>query len=94
MSIASVRDARLRLFLRLLAAVADVHASAELDTLGLHLRHAAIDQVLLHLEVGNAVPQQATNPVGALKNHDVVSGAVATHGDEASDGRSRPPETA
>jgi hypothetical protein len=31
----------------------------ERDALGLHLRDAAVDDVLLHLEVGNAVAQQA-----------------------------------
>ena len=38
---------------------ADMHAVMEDDALGLHLRDTAVDQMLLHLEVGNAVAQQS-----------------------------------
>ncbi len=51
---------------------ADVRAGAELDALGLHLFETAIEQALLHLEVGNAVPQQAADAVVALEEDDVV----------------------
>ena len=39
----------------------------KVDALGLHLRHAAVDQVLLHLEVGDAVAQQAADAVALLE---------------------------
>ena len=37
---------------------ADIDAVVEGDALGLHLAHAAVDMVLLHLEVGDAVAEQ------------------------------------
>ena len=45
------------------------------DALGLHLRDAAVDDVLLHLEVGNAVAQQAAGPGVLLEDMHVVAGA-------------------
>ena len=42
-------------------------AGPERHALGLHLLHAAVDQPLLHLEVGDAVAQQAADAVGALE---------------------------
>ena len=54
---------------------ADVRIRAELDALLGHLRHAPVDEVLLHLEVGNAVAQQAADAIGLLEQHDVVAGA-------------------
>src|SRR5262249_53873809 len=39
-----------------------------------HLLHAAVDVVLLHLEVGDAVAQQATDGVAALVERDGVAG--------------------
>ena len=38
-----------------------------------HLLHAPVDVVLLHLEVGDAVAQQAADAVGLLEEHDVVA---------------------
>ena len=54
---------------------ADVHARPERHPLGLHLLHAAVDEVLLHLEVGDAVAQQAADAVGALEERHQVAGA-------------------
>ena len=63
------------------------------DPLGLHLGEPAVDVVLLHLEVGDAVAEQAADPVVALEDDDVVpgpgellgggqaGGAGADHGD-------------
>src|SRR5258708_3442387 len=50
-------------------------AGPELDTFGHDLLDTAIDQVLFHLEIGNAVAQQAANAVGLLEYRDVVTGA-------------------
>ena len=46
---------------------ADLDAGAELDAFGLHLAHAPVDEALLHLEVGDAVAQQAADAVGLLE---------------------------
>ena len=54
---------------------ADVDAGAELDALGLHLRDAAVEVALLHLELGDAVAQQPADAVGALEHRDGVAGA-------------------
>src|SRR6476660_8946261 len=43
--------------------------------LGFHLRHAAVDVMLLHLEVGNAVTQQPAGLGPALEQMHVVAGA-------------------
>jgi hypothetical protein len=51
---------------------ADAHAVGELDALGLELRHAAVDQLLLELEVGDAVAQEAAGAVVALVDRDRV----------------------
>jgi hypothetical protein len=48
---------------------------AELGALGLHLLEPPVDVALLHLELGDAVAQQAADAVGALEHHDVVPGA-------------------
>ena len=48
---------------------------AELGALGLHLLEPALEMALLHLELGDAVAQQAADPVGALEHDDVVTGA-------------------
>ena len=73
--------------------IADIDAGLEDDTFGFHLCQAAVDVVLFHLEVGNAVAKQAADAVGPLKNGDFVagsaqllgggqpSGATANHGD-------------
>ena len=49
---------------------ADVRAGAELGALGLHLREAPVEDALLHLELGDAVAQQAADAVGALEHGD------------------------
>ena len=54
---------------------ADLDAGAELDAFGLHLLDAAVDQVLLHLEVGDAVAQQAADAVGLLEHRHRMAGA-------------------
>jgi hypothetical protein len=48
---------------------------AKLDTFGRHLRHALVDQMLFHFEVGNAVAQQPANTVVLLVQRYRVSGA-------------------
>ncbi len=50
-------------------------AHAERHALGAHLRDAGIEDALLHLEVGDAVAQQAAEAIVALEDHDVVPGA-------------------
>ncbi len=45
----------------------------EPHALGLHLPHPAVDVALLHLEVGNAVAQQAAGLRLALEDVDVVA---------------------
>ena len=52
---------------------ADVHRGAKGDPFGLHLIDAPIDEVLLHLEVGDAVAKQAANAIVALEQRDVVA---------------------
>ena len=54
---------------------ADMDAVVEGDALGFHLRHAAVDDVLLHLEIGNAVAQQAAGLGEFLEQMHVVAGA-------------------
>ena len=49
---------------------ADVHAGAELGALGLHLGEAAVEVALLHLELGDAVAEQAADAVGPLEHDD------------------------
>src|ERR1700682_2368978 len=48
----------------------------ELDALGGHLLEPAIDDVLLHFELGNAVTQQSADAVGLLVDRDRMSGAA------------------
>ena len=45
---------------------------AEDHALGAHLLHALVEDALLHLEVGNAVAEEATDAVVALEDHDVM----------------------
>ena len=54
---------------------ADMRAIMEGDAFRLHLRDAAVDQVLFHLEVGNAVAQQAAGLGVLLKDMHGVAGA-------------------
>ena len=51
---------------------ADVGVHAELGALGFHLRDAAVEVALLHLELGDAVAQEPADAVGAFEHHDVV----------------------
>ena len=57
----------------------DIHAhfeiGAENDPFGLHLAHPTVDQVLLHLEVRDAVAHQAADPVALLEHGRRVAGA-------------------
>ncbi len=45
------------------------------DALGFHLLHAAVDVVLLHLEVGNAVAEQAAGLCFPLEHMHLMTGA-------------------
>src|SRR5690606_18953720 len=54
---------------------ADVQAGAEPGAFGGHLREAPVEVALLHLELGDAVAEQAADAVGALVDGDVVPGA-------------------
>ncbi len=51
------------------------HARLELGALGHHLLQAAVEDVFFQLEIGNAVAQQAAQPVVFLENHDLMPGA-------------------
>ena len=53
----------------------DVDAGAELRALRPHLLQAALEDALLHLELGDPVAQQAPDAVGPLEHDDVVAGA-------------------
>ena len=48
----------------------------ELDALGFHLFDAAVDQMLFHLEVGNAVTQQTARLGVFLEKMHFVPGAA------------------
>src|SRR5690606_11257690 len=50
----------------------DIHPVMENDALRLHLRDAAVNMVLLHLEVGDAVAQQAACLRLALEDMHLV----------------------
>ena len=62
-------------------AVADGGVGAELGPLGLHLGEAPLEVALLHLELGDAVAQQAADAVGPLEHDDVVAGPRQLLGD-------------
>ena len=55
--------------------VADMRIRLELDTLGRHLLDAAVDQVLLHLEIRDAVAQQAADAIALFEDRHPVAGA-------------------
>ncbi len=55
---------------------ADIDAVMEGDAFALDLLDAAIDEVLLHLEVGNAIAQQATGLGFALIDMHLVTGTA------------------
>ena len=52
-----------------------MHAGMDRHALRQHLRGAAVDEVLLHLEVGDAVAEQAADLGVLLKEVNVVPGA-------------------
>ena len=54
---------------------ADDRVGAELGALRLHLGEAPIDVALLHLELGDAVAQQAADAIGPLEHDHLVAGA-------------------
>ncbi len=54
---------------------ADVDAALEDRALGLHLVDPAVQQGLVHLEVGDAVADEAAGAVVALVHHHLVAGA-------------------
>src|SRR5690606_2824591 len=53
---------------------ADLDTGAELGALRAHLLDTAVDVPLLHLELGDAVAEQAADAVGALVDGDRVAG--------------------
>ena len=53
----------------------DMRVGLELHAFGRHLLEAAVDEVLLHLEIRDAVAQQSADAVGLLEHGDVVAGA-------------------
>ena len=52
----------------------DAHVDVRLafHAFGDHLFQAAVEDVLFHLEIGNAVAQQSAQPVVLLEHHDFV----------------------
>ena len=74
---ATGEDNRLELGEQLLHADvdADVRVHAELGALATHLVEPALEVTLLHLELGDAVAEQAADAIGALEHDDVVTGA-------------------
>ena len=75
---------------------ADRDARPEARALGLHLREPLVEVALLHLELGDAVAQQAADPVGPLEDDDGVTGPGqllrgGQPGRTGADDRDRPP---
>src|SRR5260370_10060526 len=68
---------------------ADVDAAMETHALGLHLRAPAVDEVLLHLEIRDAVTQQSARLRELLINVDIVADARELVG-AGKAGRTRP----
>src|SRR5262249_20289773 len=54
----------------------DMGVGLEDHALGLHLLEATIETVLFHLEVGDAIAQEAADAVAALVNRDLMTGAA------------------
>src|SRR2546428_4348989 len=54
----------------------DVGARAEDDAFLLHDLQPAVDEALLHLELGDAVAQEAPDPVVTLEDRDQVTGPI------------------
>src|SRR5512144_1145410 len=55
--------------------LANIDAGTEAHAFLLHLRDPAIDQPLLHFEVGDAVTEQTAGPIVLFEYHDVVADA-------------------
>ena len=55
---------------------ADIHARPELDAFLFHQRQPAVQDPLLHLELGNAVAQQAADAIGLFEHRHEMTGAV------------------
>ena len=55
--------------------LADQHTGAESHAFGFHLRDAAVDMRFFHLEIGNAVTQQAADAIGFFEHGHIVPGA-------------------
>ena len=53
---------------------ADMRAVVEGHTFRFHLRHAAVDVVLFHFEIGNAVAHEAANLAVLLEEMNIVPG--------------------
>ena len=51
------------------------HAGTEFDAFFFHLGHAQVDVAFFHLEIRNAITQQAADPVVLLKQSHIVAGA-------------------
>ena len=68
--------------------LADVDAGPEHGALAAHLVQAPVEVLLLHLELGDAVAQQAADLVRALVDRDRVAGAGQLLGDREA-GRAR-----
>ena len=54
---------------------ADIHSRQELNLLTTHLVQPSIDNVFFKLEIGNAVPEQATHAVVLFENRNGMPGA-------------------
>ncbi|CAB4847085.1 unannotated protein [freshwater metagenome] len=54
---------------------AHVDTGAELHALGHHLLETAVEMPLLHLELGDAVAEEAADAIGTLEHRDRVTGA-------------------
>ena len=54
----------------------DVDVRAEHHTCLIHQRQPPVQELLLHLELGDAVAQQAPNPIGLLEDGHHMSSAV------------------
>ncbi len=68
--------------------VTDMDVAMERHAFGFHLRHAALDDVFLHLEVGDAVAQQAAGLRTLLEDmHLVASARELLRGRKASGAR-------
>ena len=61
--------------------LADEVVGTHFHTLSLQLRHATVDQALFHLEVGNAITQQAADAIILFEQHHLVPGTRQLLGD-------------